>query len=773
MKTKTNYYSSSLIGIPPQQFAETEKSILARMDALISKLDSKTFFTSRNSTPDSTLIDNISDMIQAYYLLPRIRDPIRAVTGNYLFLNNNVLEKVVKNSLLFEMFKITFTPLVSDVDNINIDKIPVHIHKDVRIEFVTPAFEKLVNKHFSRTSQEILKDEEIKNQIINLFITKFAQLLSNSTKNDYTKFSINNLVNQTENRDYNNIVSLNENYNFFIQKYENLFNNNYENITMIPNYYCLNQYVSQEEPTAPLQELVSLKERVKITRETIGSEEYYVNYSDNLDTTITNELTNVLSSYIIDAELVSNPTVYLSTEAMPYVNEFSFNDDNTNILSEFITDNSLNYLASINIHNNLNISQKFINLNTINVELTGSPTTENKNYTVIDYINVFDFNAGFTLNKDEKTFYFSNSDSLTSLTKSSSIFTFLKLHNLIIKLMSETNYASILNCNDLSNYCLSYTVDKFVNTAKKQTVSLTRDNNSPLYNFIDSQVVYDNDYEYSFNTNNLINNVEYSFENVRINKDKSINVNIHLSYKPKVIKCEFGKFNTKMLDKPPIPVDIKFYPFYGVNNKIKIILNSQTGKLLEKPILLSEQDSAFFDKHKPDQYGKIVFESDDNVKAVQVFRTTTEPSSYSDFSNISNYFVDFINTTCVAYDDFITPNVKYYYLFRTLDVHNQISNPSSIYEVQLIDNDGAVYPLIKEYIFNNRQDFNTSKSFKKYLQISPAYSQKLFDFENGNVMFSEQNQLWGQKFKIRIKSKKSGKVLDLNVLFDKKEIKIN
>jgi hypothetical protein len=320
---------------------------------------------------------------------------------------------------------------------------------------------------------------------------------------------------------------------------------------------------------------------------------------------------------------------------------------------------------------------------------------------------------------------------------------------------------------------MSYTVDKFEESIKKQTISLTRDNNLSLYKFNDSQIIYDKNYQYVFNLNNLINDVEYSFQNIRKGKQDDILLDIELSYGAKIIKCEFGTFNTNMIDKPPISPDIKFYPFYGVNNKIKILLSSQSGRVMQKPITILANDNEFFDKHKKNLFQKIVFESDDMINAVQVFRTTIEPYSYQDFARTSNFLVDFANVSSVAYDDFVTPNTKYYYTFRTIDVHNQISNPSAVYEVQLIDNDGAIYPIIKEHIFKNKQDFSTSKAFKKYLQISPSVSQKLFDIDNGNIKFNEDQQLWGQKFKIRIKSKKSGKVIDLNVLFDKKEIKIN
>lgn len=780
MKTKTNYYSNSLIGIPYEQFAKDEKSILKKFDSLFSQVTAKN--VSESISQDTKLLEEINNAIEAFYSLPKLKDPIRAVTGNYFFVRNGMLTKAPGGSLLFGMFQPEFTQLESDSNKLNSNKIPLHYHKNVKIKFSIANFDGLIKK-LTKTSQSILKDENIKKEIINLFINKFIDLLSISTKNNYVKFTINNLVDESLGEQYDNVMSLNENYNFFIKNYESAFNSGSSFSTLIPNYYCLKQFVTAEQVTPALEDIVSLGGKVKVTKETIASEEYYTTISNILSVPDV-VLTQKLSSYVLDNEFVSN-TNDLSTEMMPFVNEFSFYDSSKNTVSQFLSDNKLNYLATVNTHNYLNETQQFLNLNTISVSRTPiinlqmnnlrmlDTVVENKNFQTIDYLKVFDFDAGFKINQNEKTFYFSNSNNFDSLTKSSSIFMFLKLHNLVIDSLAQSSYASILNGNDLPTYCMSYSIDKFEQSIKKQTISLTRDNNQSVYKFNDSQIIYDKDYQYVFNLNNLINNVEYSFQNIRKGKENDILLDIELNYGAKIIKCEFGTFNTKMIDKPPISPDIKFYPFYGVNNKIKILLSSPSGRIVQKPITILPTDSQFFNKHKKNLFQRIVFESDDVINAVQVFRTTTEPYSYQDFARTSNFLVDFTNVSSVAYDDFVTPNTKYYYTFRTIDVHNQISNPSAVYEVQLIDNDGAIYPIIKEHIFKNKQDFSTSKAFKKYLQISPSVSQKLFDIDNGNIKFNEDQQLWGQKFKIRIKSKKSGKVIDLNVLFDKKEIKIN
>jgi hypothetical protein len=72
------------------------------------------------------------------------------------------------------------------------------------------------------------------------------------------------------------------------------------------------------------------------------------------------------------------------------------------------------------------------------------------------------------------------------------------------------------------------------------------------------------------------------------------------------------------------------------------------------------------------------------------------------------------------------------------------------------------------------------KNFKNLLQIRPAFQQDIFDDQNEMVqelpsfrkkindisLGTATDKVWGKKFKIRVKSKDSGKIIDLNVKFN-------
>ena len=140
-----------------------------------------------------------------------------------------------------------------------------------------------------------------------------------------------------------------------------------------------------------------------------------------------------------------------------------------------------------------------------------------------------------------------------------------------------------------------------------------------------------------------------------------------------------------------------------------------------------------------------------------------------------------------ALTDDIQPNRKYYYMFRVVDVHGNVSNPSPIFEVEMVDDGGTVYLIQNIIELEEPNTKEVSKSLKKYLQIKPTFQQSLlnvppsdkptpsaFDYgetgSSGDIKLGlAQEAVWGKKFKIRITSKSSGKQIDLNVTFSRTE----
>jgi hypothetical protein len=272
--------------------------------------------------------------------------------------------------------------------------------------------------------------------------------------------------------------------------------------------------------------------------------------------------------------------------------------------------------------------------------------------------------------------------------------------------------------------------------------------------------------------------------------------------KVELIETELFTFAGTILDNPPIPPDIKFISYNGVDNQITISMHAQVGEFEGMPVILDPEESDYLNSlmltrgTPPDSI--ITYRTDDETSAFEIYRTEELPTSYDDFSNSSKTTVSTLqknsSNTIYSWDkcykDKITPNKEYYYMVRSIDVHGHKSYPSPVYRIQMVNNSGAIYPLVDviEMKSPSKPKMKTKK-FKKFLQLTPAMAQTSIDYvgsgligstglvvnsapptaENitlGTVapkLFGDEKS--GQTFKIRLISKHTGKKLDLNVTF--------
>ena len=132
-------------------------------------------------------------------------------------------------------------------------------------------------------------------------------------------------------------------------------------------------------------------------------------------------------------------------------------------------------------------------------------------------------------------------------------------------------------------------------------------------------------------------------------------------------------------------------------------------------------------------------------------------------------------------------------MFRTFDRRGYLSNPSPIYQVELVDDGGAVYLVVKVVYFKPKIPKESTKSMRKYVQIVPtlkqsnlvaAPSQSIFESEGlpedvklGNLFTKippgSDHAKNPREFKIRFTSKSSGKMFDLNIRFEHEHKGIN
>ena len=252
-----------------------------------------------------------------------------------------------------------------------------------------------------------------------------------------------------------------------------------------------------------------------------------------------------------------------------------------------------------------------------------------------------------------------------------------------------------------------------------------------------------------------------------------------------------------MVDTPPVTPGIEIVPYRNVNNKLLFNFNTGIGDYYDVPIIILPSDVEQFEKVVQAQgspkSGKVRFKADDPAAEFQIFRSEDPPRQYSDFADklVASVKTD-VNPNTIqkadsaAHVEEVKTNKKYYYTFRTVDIHGHVSNPSPIYEVELVDDDGAIYPVIAiADIRSYTPDDNIlNKKMMKLLHIVPTIAQGAVNEERSGIADAEtalhsgkdvslgmkQQSVWGKKFKVRLVSRKTGRKIDLNINFKTKHV---
>ena len=248
---------------------------------------------------------------------------------------------------------------------------------------------------------------------------------------------------------------------------------------------------------------------------------------------------------------------------------------------------------------------------------------------------------------------------------------------------------------------------------------------------------------------------------------------INNSQRIKLVEVLAYSTTTVVCSKPPLFPDVTFRSFLWEDKKIQITMQKQMGTLWEVPISFNQEEQLKVMKLRRAQSimsGPINFRDDDISKVYEVFRTTTPPSSPMGFKN--SLWRRVLESTII---ENVIADTTYYYMFRTIDAHGNVSNPSPPYEVTLVGG-FSPYLLVNEYDYDSGKPDNKSKSkdMRRFLRLRPTAPQLMVkrdfegvnsskDVENVDLGVASMGGIWGRKFKVRITSKETGKKIDYNI----------
>ena len=248
----------------------------------------------------------------------------------------------------------------------------------------------------------------------------------------------------------------------------------------------------------------------------------------------------------------------------------------------------------------------------------------------------------------------------------------------------------------------------------------------------------------------------------------------------------------KILDKPPVAPIVEFIPFKDNAQDLMIYLKGESTEYFEHPQIINPEDQKAINdiirSRGTDKQGKILYGTDDYLSRFEVYRMEERPKSYADFSpNLRKQFDLADQAPAISFLDRIVPNKKYYYIFRSFDIHGHFSNPTPVYEFILHDDAGFLSPSVRIINFEDDDYYEFSKDLRQYLQIKPSAQNVIFDPDLfiGDVKSANElafvkeekaepplgisdTPVWGRKFKVRITSKSTGKKIDVNFTFKRK-----
>jgi len=343
-----------------------------------------------------------------------------------------------------------------------------------------------------------------------------------------------------------------------------------------------------------------------------------------------------------------------------------------------------------------------------------------------------------------------------------------------------------------------------------------------LVEFFDTQVKPNQEYEYSLSALAFVLENSYRYEKP-LDEDIESGVDldggfrseqnryilgsrVRIRQQPKIIELPLAFENSVLTDAPPVRPNVEFYPVKDFNDRVKIRLSSMNATEHALPVAIESGDVALFQKirrsQKVNTNEKIRFHSDETPAAFEVFRLEQKPESIQDFVRgkriIRSVTSNDQSTDGTSFMDGIVANVDYYYLFRTLDFHGNISNPTEVFKFTLVDNEGALQPLLStfslEEMFGTLQEFGlffrkkkkdtNSKNVRRFIKIRPNAQEisfvpgqfngkrsedvssvtlgrvvvpSFFPGSEGPDRVETQNNIINQRYMLELKSKKTGK----------------
>tara|TARA_R100001594_G_scaffold134837_1_gene176191 strand:- start:1383 stop:2159 length:777 start_codon:yes stop_codon:yes gene_type:complete len=238
---------------------------------------------------------------------------------------------------------------------------------------------------------------------------------------------------------------------------------------------------------------------------------------------------------------------------------------------------------------------------------------------------------------------------------------------------------------------------------------------------------------------------------------------------------------TIVVQPPPLFPQVKFVTENNSSKKIDIYLSETGGEMEDKfkAIYSSDRKQKIqLSQASLNDNGTITFKDLDDSSLYQVYKSLSPPKSYKDLTLETEIRMPF-KTTSATFKDSVIPNQKVYYMFRKVNSKGLVSNPTAIYEVELLIDADDSKIIVNTHQFPKEIIEQSSQKFRNLFQIMPAVDQTFLDQDQealinatsfkgkiDNIKLGTATEsVWGRKFKFRFKSTMTGKIIDYNITF--------
>ena len=376
-----------------------------------------------------------------------------------------------------------------------------------------------------------------------------------------------------------------------------------------------------------------------------------------------------------------------------------------------------------------------------------------------------------------------------------------KIRNIVTN--NFRSYREVLSGETAYNETLVYEIEKTSpdNAEVIQRTFIPNLEKLTLLRYIDTQVKYNKEYTYEIFAHQFIVGTEYTYNDYENEGEVGgyLRANFQVRYEPslKIARIPIFKKNARLLDAAPLPPNVELVPYKGVFNEFLILLSGNSGDIEEMPVIITDADADFYKKYREarglDEDAPIRFANDDAAGRFEIYRTNVPPKSYEDFRTNLYAIVGAKNVASASMKSKVESNRKYYYTFRAIDQHDNRSNPSPVYQVEIVENNGMMFFLSSVYEFPTIEDKTThARTFQRFLKINPNMIQSLVNMEetfpdisfdgglfgtvvidgtdlgsaynvNKVILGKAEQGVWEKNFKIRVTSKHTGRKFDINL----------